>query len=260
MSFTVGVLVAVTVALLMRPGARAIAPAVSLRHVRAGPALVALMAFGGATLWWVLDGTQLVLGLIVLAVGGGVGRLVARSRREAAAVRRADQVLALCESMASDLAAGQPPLVTLDRAASEWSEFTPVATAGRLGADVPTALRQLAEQPGGGALRVLAAAWQVAHRSGSGLAAAVAQASDAMREERATMRLVAAELSSAHATARMMTVLPFAILLLGSGVGGDPVGFLTATPAGLGCLAAGLGLCCLGLVWLQRIADRVLEP
>jgi tight adherence protein B len=56
-----------------------------------------------------------------------------------------------------------------------------------------------------------------------------------------------------------MAVLPFGVLLLGAGVGGDPVGFLTGTTPGLGCLAAGLGLACAGLVWLQVITDRVLD-
>jgi tight adherence protein B len=48
------------------------------------------------------------------------------------------------------------------------------------------------------------------------------------------------------------------VLLLGTGIGGDPVGFLTGTTAGLVCLAVGLGLSFAGLLWLERIADRVL--
>ena len=49
------------------------------------------------------------------------------------------------------------------------------------------------------------------------------------------------------------------MLLLGSGIGGDPVGFLTGSTAGLVCLALGLGLSFAGLLWLERIADRVLR-
>jgi tight adherence protein B len=45
---------------------------------------------------------------------------------------------------------------------------------------------------------------------------------------------------------------------MGAGIGGDPVGFLTSSTAGLVCLAVGLGLSYAGLVWLERIADRVL--
>jgi tight adherence protein B len=69
---------------------------------------------------------------------------------------------------------------------------------------------------------------------------------------------VAAELAAAHATARMLAVLPIGVLLLGSGIGGDPVGFLLGSTAGLVCLALGLGLSFAGLTWLERIADGVL--
>ena len=78
-----------------------------------------------------------------------------------------------------------------------------------------------------------------------------------VRADRATARVVATELASAQATARLLAVLPLAVLLLGNGLGGDPVGFLLGTPAGLVCLAAGLSLEYAGLVWLGRIADRV---
>ncbi len=134
-----------------------------------------------------------------------------------------------------------------------------MAVAGQMGADVPSLLRELAHRPGARELRTLAATWQVAHETGSGLAAAIAQAAEAIRAERRTARLVASELAAAHATARMLAVLPVGVLLLGAGIGGDPVGFLTGSTAGLVCLGVGLGLSYGGLLWLERIADRVLR-
>ncbi len=224
------------------------------------PALV-LLAVATAVLvlssW--LSTERLVLAALLAAVALGVGRLVRRRRTARAAEQRSDQVLAVCESMASDLAAGQPPLLTLDRAASDWPEFAPVAVAGRMGADVPAVLRELSRSPGGRQLSTLAATWQVAHETGSGLSAAIEQAADAIRSDRRTARLVAAELAAAHATARMLAVLPLGVLLLGSGIGGDPVGFLVGSTAGLVCLAVGIGLSFAGLLWLERIADRVLR-
>lgn len=210
-------------------------------------------------LWSWLSPRRFVLALLLGAVASGVGRIIGRRRAARAAERRSDHVLAACESMASDLASGQPPLLTLDRAAAEWEELAPVATAGRLGADVPDVLRELAGRPGARQLRTLAATWQVAHDTGSGLAGAIAQAAESIRSERRTARLVAAELSSARATARMLAVLPLGVLALGTGIGGDPVGFLLDTSAGLVCLALGLGLSLAGLFWLERIADRVLH-
>ncbi len=205
-----------------------------------------------------LSGHQLVLALLAAGLVAGGFRLAHQSRRAATAGRRAGHVLAACDAMAADLAAGQPAMAALERSASEWQELLPAVVAGHLGADVPTALRGLSVRPGGGELRVLAAAWQVAHESGCGLADAVTAAADAIRGRQATRRLVATELAAARATARLMAVLPFGVLLLGAGVGGDPVGFLTRTTPGLTCLVAGLALAYAGLQWLQRIADQVL--
>lgn len=208
--------------------------------------------------WWQLDGGTLVLALIGLGVVAAVLHLVRRARLVKVADRRSALVLATCDAMAADLAAGQPPARVLERAAADWSEFRPVAIAARMDADVPGALRVLAQLRGAEQATVLAAAWQVAHRSGSGLAQAIAPAADGIREERRTRRLVASELASADATARLMAALPLFLVLLGISIGGDPVGFLTGNPFGIGCLAAGLVLSFSGMLWLHRIADGVL--
>lgn len=232
----------------LRPGEQCAVPG--------APVVVGLAAVAAAALV-VLDGTHFVLALVALAVVAALGREVDRRRRSAAADRRADLVLALCDGLAADLLAGQPPVLALDAAAEDWAELAPVASAARLGADVPTALRALAGRPGAGQLRVVAAAWQVAHRSGAGLARALELAADNLRAERATARVVATELVAAEATARLLAVLPVGVLLLGSGLGGDPVGFLLGTTPGLVCLIVGLGLAQVGMLWLARIGDQV---
>jgi tight adherence protein B len=227
---------------------------------RVNPLLVVLAgAGGGAALWSWLPLQRFVLAAILVGLLGAVVRLVRRRRAARAADERSEHVLAVCDAMASDLAVGQPPLLCLEHAASQWPEFAPVATAGRMGADVPAQLRELAQRPGAGELSTLAATWQVAHDTGAGLAAAMVQAAGVIRDDRRTNRLVAAELAAAHATARMLALLPVGVLLLGAGVGGDPIGFLTGSLPGLCCLALGLGLSFLGMLWLDRIADQVLR-
>jgi tight adherence protein B len=82
-------------------------------------------------------------------------------------------------------------------------------------------------------------------------------AAQRLRDDRATARVVATEMAAAQATARLLAALPLAVLVLGRGLGGDPFGFLLDSAPGLVCLCTGLALEYAGLVWLGRIADRV---
>lgn len=170
-------------------------------------------------------------------------------------------VLEVCDLLAAELAVGRPPGAALRAAGHQWPPLGPVVEAFHLGADVPAALRSLArDRPGAADLRLVAGAWQVAHHSGHGLAAALARTSRGIRARRRTRRLVDSELASARATARLVALLPLAVLLMGSGAGSDPWGFLLTTPIGLACLASGLGLIGLGLWWIERLADAAAAP
>jgi len=216
-------------------------------------ALVALAAAGVL----ILPARSLLLVSFAAIAGVAIVRLVGGRGRAAQADRRAEQVLLACESIAGDLSAGVPPGRALDRVVEHWPEFGAVAVAARLDADVPDAFRELAALPGAGQLRVVGAAWQVAHRSGSALGPTIAKVADLLREEAAVRRLVGVELAAARVTARMTCALPVLVLFLAVGVGADPWHFLTSTPVGLGCLLTGGALDLAGLVWMQRIADAV---
>jgi len=223
-------------------------------------ALIFAAGLGG---WGVASGrlpARIAVIVLVCALSAVGGWLIWRRRRD----RRTRALTALgvleaCEVMAAELAAGRPPGLALRAAAERWSGLAPVVEAWSLGSDVPSALRRLATAPGAGDLKVMAAAWQVAHHSGSGLAHAVSRVACRIRAQRQTQRVVASELASARATARLVAVLPVVALGMGSGAGGDPWAFLFETPVGWACLASGVAFGVLGLWWIEAIADQA-EP
>jgi tight adherence protein B len=181
-----------------------------------------------------------------------------RRRREEQIV--AQRVREACEHLAAELAAGQSSGAALEQVARSWPLLAPVAEAHRVGADVPDALRSAAGLGGAADLRLLAAAWQVAHRTGQGLASAVDRVARDLVAARRTRRVVEGELASARATARLVGGLPLLAWAMGAGAGGDPLTFLLGTPLGWGCLALGSTFGLAGLWWIEAIArdvDRV---
>lgn len=199
-----------------------------------------------------------VVPCLVLAAGAWGARLL-WTRRRAARLAEANsgRMAEVCYLVAAELAAGRPVEAALDEAAVAWPAIRPVSEVCRLGGDVPAAFRQAADAPGAGGLRLLAAAWTVSQRTGGGLGAATRRVAEAVRREQATRRVVAGELASARATARLVAALPVLALLMGSGAGADPWSFLLRTPWGWGCLAAGLAVGFVGLWWIELIAREV---
>ncbi|GAA3048000.1 hypothetical protein GCM10020229_69160 [Kitasatospora albolonga] len=200
---------------------------------------------------------------VLLAVAGVVPlrRWRARRRRAAEARRRASAVIELCEGLAAELrsgaTAGQALAIVMSRpsALRDGLGAEPAArlTAGRYGADVPAALRLIAELPGGRGAAALAACWQVTAESGTGLAPGLDQLADALRAERALVEEITGELAGPRTTIAVLAALPLVGLMLGAALGADPVRILLHTPAGLVCLIAGALLEAAGLAWTARI-------
>ncbi len=231
---------------------------VGRRRPARSPSYAVLVAGPAAGCWWLADEPRLLaLGAVAGCVVLASVRMIARHRAErTAAVVRA-RVVDLCDGLQAELAAGQTATTALERAAAEWPVLLPVTRSALSGGDVPTAMRDLATRPGAGDLRIVAAAWQVAHRTGHGLADALARVGQELRDAEQTRRVVSGELASARATARLVACLPLVALLMGSGAGADPWAFLVGHPLGLACLAGGVGCGIAGLAWIEALARDV---
>jgi tight adherence protein B len=255
------VLAGLAASLLVRPGA--VSSPGAMRPARTLPgrrALLPILITGVGVAAATLDGRALALALIGGAGAGGIGHQWARARRLREHERRRRLVVELAEALASELRAGQPVQTSLERCQELWPAFQPVVAAGRLGADVPSALARLARLPGAEGLREVASAWQVSERSGVSLSGVLLQVAESARARQVAANLVRAELASARTTARMVAALPLVTLALSSSMGSTPWAFLLGQPLGLVCLAAGTALVFCGLGWIDRIAAAVIRP
>jgi tight adherence protein B len=256
------VLAALLVALLL-PGPGASLPRASRAGAHGGRAagspwfvgvVVGALLAGASVL---LDGVRLAVALVVLGATAGVLHLRARERRRQEAGRTRAAVVEVGEALVGELRAGRDVETALRRAATSWQPFGSVARSAVLGADVPAALRRLAREPGAEGLRDLAAAWDVAERTGGRLGDVLTQVVEGGRGVHEDLRTVSTELASARATARLMVLLPVVTLALAAGTGSAPWRLLVSEPLGVACLAAGTALSLAGLLWIDRIADGV---
>lgn len=183
--------------------------------------------------------------------------LLAASRAKRRSVQMAKQLMRGCNILAGQLRAGKIPAAALSVAAGECEALKSVDSARQVGADVPAAMRRLAEEGGAGGLKQLAAAWQLCEHTGAPVAPAVLRVVDGLRASQATERTVNSELASARATGRLLACLPLLGIVLGYVAGGDPINFLVNNWVGNICLTVAIVLASLGLVWTEKLADGV---
>ncbi|MFF4420529.1 type II secretion system F family protein [Streptomyces sp. NPDC001549] len=216
----------------------------------------------------------LAAGLVVAVLGGSLIPLLAGAaavplvrrwlrvrERERARAARAAEVVALCGAVVGELRAGAQPGQALTAAmrrtavgpGGPGAAETGVLAAAAFGGDVPGALRQAAREPGAEGLAGMAACWRVSVDGGAGLAAGLERLEGALRAERDRLESLRAQLAGARSTVLVLALLPLVGLLIGTGLGADPLRVLLHTPMGWGCLLAGGVLEALGLLWCRRI-------
>ncbi|WP_327354456.1 type II secretion system F family protein [Streptomyces sp. NBC_01304] len=218
--------------------------------------------------WWCL-----AVGLAVAVLGESVvplvlgalgvplvGRLLRARERRRARAARVDAVIALCAALAGEVRAGRQPGAALLAAARSaegavglGGGAAGVLAAARFGGDVPGALRAAAREPGAEGLLGLAACWCVAVDRGAGLASGLGRLTEALRAEREQRADLRAQMATPRSTAVLLAVLPVVGLLMGTGIGAEPLRVLLHTPAGLACLLVGGVLEGVGVWWAVRI-------
>ncbi|MDO8309080.1 MAG: type II secretion protein F [Actinomycetota bacterium] len=186
--------------------------------------------------------------------------LVPRALRVGPAARRRSardraRTIQALGALAAELASGQPPSSALAAAAGEPAVWPAALGASASGLDVAGALREdsVARPP----LAYLAACWEVAASTGTGLAVAVERLAAATRAAEEVRVELEGQLAGPRSTARMLGLLPAVGLGLGTMLGADAVGWLLGTPAGWACLVSGIALTVLGQAWTGRIAASV---
>ncbi len=135
------------------------------------------------------------------------------------------------------------------------------ARSARSGGDVSAALRAAASRSGVPApLLRLAAAWDVAARTGAPTADVLDALAGALAAEREEVLGLRAALAGPRASALVLALLPLAGLGLGLLMGVDPLGVLVGTTVGRLSALVGLGLGAGGWWWTSRMvaaAERV---
>lgn len=197
-------------------------------------------------------------------LGGTAGLRVRRRRRAVRAVREGQLLESALDVFVGELRAGSHPVSAFEAAADESvgpvaASLRSVAARARLGADVAAGLHAVARRS---ALPTqwdrLAQCWRLASDHGLAIATLMRAAQRDIAERQRFAARVSSSLAGARATAAVLAGLPLLGVLLGQLVGARPLAFLLGSRVGGWLLVVGATLACAGLLWSDRITDRVL--
>lgn len=240
------------------------------------PILGLLPATAGRPLPGWVGFVPVALGAVIVAIAGSaalvsacVGCIVVihvRRRRSRRVRRRRDSAQAIAgalEILTGELRAGAHPMRAFTVAAAEsdgevGDVLRAVASRARLGADVATGIRSSAA---GSPVRAhwerLAVVWQLAAEHGLAMSDLMGAAHRDIVERLRFADHIHSALAGARATAVILAGLPALGVVLGQLLGAHPLRFLTGSGIGGLLLVLGVGLACIGLIWADRIVERV---
>jgi tight adherence protein B len=226
-----------------------------------GPRALGCAAAGATAVAAVLLSPTTVLA--VTAVGVTAGLRYRRRHRTRRATREGHTLETALDVLVGELRAGSHPVRAFATAADETVggvavSLRLVAARARLGADVVAGLRAA-----GGSSALcghwdrLALCWQLASDNGLAIATLMRAAQRDIAERQRFSEQASSSLAGARATAAILAGLPVLGVLLGQLIGARPVRFLLDGHAGGWLLLIGAVLTCGGLLWADRITDRI---
>ncbi|BCZ22472.1 type II secretion system F family protein [Mycobacterium senriense] len=226
-----------------------------------GPREAGCVAAGVGCLAVVL--LPLTTALCLAVVGATAGLRYRRRQSIRRATAEGDALQSALEVLVGELRAGSHPVRAFGVAADDTAgavavSLRSVAARARLGADVAAGLAAAAR---GSALpehwERLALCWRLASDNGLGIATLMRAAQRDIAERQRFSARVASSMAGARATATILAALPVLGVLLGQLIGARPLRFLLGGHAGGWLLLVGSTLACVGLLWADRIAERV---
>ncbi|MEE3752295.1 type II secretion system F family protein [Mycobacterium intracellulare] len=201
--------------------------------------------------------------LCIAVVGATVSLRYRRRRRMRRATREGRALETALDVLVGELRAGSHPVRAFGVAADETAgavadSLRSVAARARLGADVAAGLAAASHSSALPAhWERLALCWRLASDNGLGIATLMRAAQRDIAERQRFSARVASSLAGARATAAILAALPVLGVLLGQLIGARPLAFLLGGHVGGWLLLIGSTLACGGLLWSDRIVDRV---
>ncbi|OBG01063.1 hypothetical protein A5773_03260 [Mycobacterium sp. 852014-52450_SCH5900713] len=253
-------LLALALVVLPASPRRRLAPAPSDRRwrPRTGPGWLAAAVVGAAAVL-----VPLTTLLAVAVVAATAGLRYHRRHRIRSAQREGHALEGALDVLVGELRVGSHPARAFGVAAGESAgavaeSLRAVAARARLGADVAAGLRVAAKSS---ALPAqwdrLALCWQLASDHGLAIATLMRAAQRDIAERQRFSARVTSNMAGARATAVILAGLPVLGVLLGQLIGARPLAFLLGGHAGGWLLVVGSALACGGLLWADRITDRL---
>ncbi|MCV7441335.1 type II secretion system F family protein [Mycobacterium paraense] len=226
--------------------------------VRRGASYLAACAFVAAAV--LLPATAV---LAAAVVGATAGLRYRRRRRARRAAHEGANLEAALDVLVGELRVGAHPVRAFHVAAGESvgavaASLRAVAARARLGADVTAGLRAASRSSSLPAQwDRLAVCWQLASEHGLAIATLMHAAQRDIEERQRFSARVTSSMAGARSTATILAGLPVLGVLLGQLIGARPLSFLLGGHIGGWLLVVGSALACAGLLWSDRITDRL---